>query len=144
MKTLIICVIIFFNTSFILKPSLKIQIIKDQPVKNLFIVTIDGLRWQEIFNGADPEIINDLKFTQDTALTKAMYWATTKKERRQKLLPFFWNVIAAKGSLYGNRKYHNNVNVPNIYNFSYPGYNEILTGNCGLKTIQMTKRIIPI
>ena len=43
-------------------------------------------------------------------------------------MPFFWNVIAEQGQLYGNRNLQNKVNVKNIYKISYPGYNEILTG----------------
>lgn len=48
--------------------------------------------------------------------------------RRKKLMPFFWNVIAQKGQLYGNRTMNNKVNAKNLYKVSYPGYNEILTG----------------
>ncbi|MEZ4828629.1 MAG: alkaline phosphatase family protein [Bacteroidia bacterium] len=43
-------------------------------------------------------------------------------------MPFFWSVISSKGQLYGNRKYDNKVNVSNHMWFSYPGYNEILSG----------------
>jgi hypothetical protein len=43
-------------------------------------------------------------------------------------MPFFWNVLAAKGQLYGNRGKQSNVNLKNIYKISYPGYNELLTG----------------
>jgi hypothetical protein len=96
---------------------------------NLFIVTLDGFRWQELFNGADPDLINDVSYTQDTATVKMLYWANNKEERRQKLMPFFWSILAKKGQLYGNRDLGNKVNTANIYTFSYPGYNEILTGN---------------
>ena len=51
-----------------------------------------------------------------------------QQERRQKLMPFFWNTIATKGMLFGNRTIGNKVDVANPHWFSYPGYNEILTG----------------
>lgn len=95
---------------------------------NLFIITIDGVRWQELFNGPDERIINDKEYVADPALIKEMYWDKDVQERRKKLLPFFWNIIARKGQLYGNRKYGNRMNVTNRYKFSYPGYNEIFTG----------------
>lgn len=95
---------------------------------NVFIITTDGLRWQEVFKGADEQIINDPEFVKDTALTKEMYWASTAEERRKKLMPFFWSTIAGKGQLHGNRTLNNKVNVGNFYKVSYPGYNEILTG----------------
>lgn len=96
--------------------------------KNIFIITTDGLRWQEVFNGADKNIITDNDFVKDSSLTKEMYWAETPEERRKKLMPFLWSTIAARGQLHGNRGYKNKVNVSNPYKISYPGYNEILTG----------------
>ncbi|HMH22435.1 MAG TPA: hypothetical protein VK563_11695 [Puia sp.] len=97
--------------------------------RHLFIITIDGFRWQEVFTGADPSLIADASFVRDTALTKDLYWDTTADLRRRRLMPFFWNVIAAKGQLYGNRLYNNKVNVKNFYKISYPGYNELFTGH---------------
>ena len=96
--------------------------------ENLFIIITDGFRWQEIFNGADSLLINNETFTPDTATLKAMYWASNSEERRKKLMPFLWNVVANKGQLLGNRELNNKVNVSNIYSVSYPGYNEIFTG----------------
>ena len=98
-------------------------------VRNLFIITMDGFRWQEIFNGADSLLINDEKYTPDAATIKLQFWASSPEERRKKLMPFFWNVIATKGEIFGNRQYDNKVNVENAYSISYPGYNEIFTGN---------------
>lgn len=96
--------------------------------KNIFIVTIDGIRWQEIFKGADEGILNQERFTSDIGLAKLMYFDSTLEQSRRKLLPFFWNVIVKQGQLFGNRSYNNEVNVANFYKFSYPGYNEIFTG----------------
>ena len=96
--------------------------------ENLFIIITDGFRWQEIFNGADSILINNETFTPDTATLKAMYWANSSEERRKRLMPFLWNVIASKGQLIGNRDLNNKVNVANMYSVSYPGYNEIFTG----------------
>jgi len=98
------------------------------PAKNVVIITIDGFRWQEIFSGADSALISNNKFTPDTSLMKLMYWAASPFERREKLMPFLWNVLSKKGQLFGNRTYGNKVNVANDYVLSYPGYNEIFTG----------------
>jgi hypothetical protein len=59
---------------------------------------------------------------------KALFWTNNPVESRKKLLPFFWNEIAVKGELYGNRNKQNFVNVSNKYWFSYPGYNELFSG----------------
>jgi predicted AlkP superfamily pyrophosphatase or phosphodiesterase len=98
------------------------------PENKLFIITLDGFRWEELFKGADPRLINDPDLS-DTSLTKALYWASTPEERRSKLMPFFWSVIARQGELFGNRDYKNKVNVSNPYSLSYPGYSELLTGS---------------
>ena len=103
-----------------------------QPVartKHLFIITIDGFRWQEVFTGADPLLVNNEDYVKDIALTRQMYWDSSAEVRRQKLLPFFWGTIAEKGRLYGNRLLGNKMNVRNFYKISYPGYNEIFTGH---------------
>lgn len=140
MKNVLTCLILF-STLPLLQPEKKWltpltgktkQISYIKPAGNLFIITIDGFRWQEIFTGADASLINNVESTADTATMKMLYWADSEKERRQKLMPFFWNILAQKGQLYGNRHYDNKVNTANIYNFSYPGYNEIFTGNTDL------------
>lgn len=96
--------------------------------KNVFIITTDGFRWQEVFTGADSLLINNENYTPDPENIKAMYWSSNPDERRKKLLPFFWNIISSKGQLYGNRLLDNKMNVANNYAISYPGYNEMLTG----------------
>ncbi len=117
------------------------ELFAGKPSPNLFIITIDGFRWQEIFTGADASLINNTKHTQDTATMKMLYWADSEIERRQKLMPFFWNILAKKGQLYGNRSFDNKVNTANIYTFSYPGYNEIFTGNTDLLVSSNKKKL---
>ena len=99
-----------------------------QPVQNVILVTLDGVRWQEIFNGADSTLLFDPSYTRDTASARKEFWATTPTERRKRLVPFFWNTIGTQGQLYGNRQQGNRINVSNPHWFSYPGYNEILSG----------------
>lgn len=99
---------------------------------NVIIITIDGLRWQEIFRGADSSLIHNKKYTGDTAFVKQFFWGGRPEQRKKKLMPFFWNIIAEQGELFGNRRYNNNVNVSNFYALSYPGYNEIFTANTDL------------
>lgn len=101
---------------------------KKLSTENVFVITLDGFRWQELFRGADSALISHKTYVKNSDELKNMFWADTPEERRKKLLPFFWTVIAKKGQLYGNRKYDNKVNCSNTMWFSYPGYNEILCG----------------
>ena len=96
--------------------------------QNIIVITTDGFRWQELFTGADPAILNQPQFVADTGLCKQLFGGQSPVERRQKLLPFFWSVIAKEGIIAGNRLHKNEVNVANAYKISYPGYQELLTG----------------
>ncbi|HEY1114110.1 MAG TPA: hypothetical protein VGE66_11145 [Chitinophagaceae bacterium] len=102
---------------------------KDKPNgNNIFIITLDGFRWQELFFGADSTLIHDPSHTADTTFAKAMFWDPAMERRREKLMPFVWNIIARNGQLIGNRHKGSRVNTKNFYSVSYPGYNEIFTG----------------
>jgi hypothetical protein len=96
--------------------------------QNIILVTWDGFRWQELFEGADKKIISKKKYVEDRDALKKNFWADNAKERREKLVPFFWNIVAKEGVLIGNRKLNSKMEVTNRYHFSYPGYNEIFSG----------------
>jgi hypothetical protein len=130
MKSLFTCLIVFVSIQLTDLPS-RTAITKSNisPAGNIFIITLDGFRWQETFTGADSALISNEKYTPDAATMKMLYWSPDAEGRRKKLLPFLWNVIGIKGQLYGNRHYDNKVNTSNPYSISYPGYNEIFTGN---------------
>ncbi|HEX9509077.1 MAG TPA: hypothetical protein VF939_01245 [Puia sp.] len=119
---------------FLLLPLLAVLLtfsdaVAQTKTRHLFIITIDGFRWQEIFSGADPSLIANENYVKDTTLTRQLYWDSTPELRRRRLMPFFWNTIAERGQLYGNRRFDNKVNVKNFLKISYPGYNEIFTGH---------------
>jgi hypothetical protein len=95
--------------------------------KNLIIVTLDGMRWQEVYRGADSALLNS-SYTSDKEDVKKTYWAASAVDRRKILFPFLWSVVNSQGQLYGNRDLGNKDELANQYRFSYPGYNEIFTG----------------
>ncbi len=100
-----------------------------QNTENVIIITTDGFRWHEVFTGMDKLIAQDKRYNEDdSAYIFKKYWSDDMDESRKRLLPFFWNTVAAKGQLYGNRLLGNKVNVSNPYWFSYPGYSEIMCG----------------
>jgi len=83
--------------------------------ENVLLVMTDGLRWQEVFQGPDAAL-TDPKNHEVAA------------GHREALLPFLWQVVAKNGQIYGNRKLGSDAYVTNGLNFSYPGYNETLSG----------------
>ena len=97
---------------------------------NVILVVSDGLRWQEVFRGADSLLMFGSPQTLggNGAVARRRYWRATTAERRAALLPFVWGTMATQGSLLGNRDLGSSMNVTNGMNFSYPGYNEMLVG----------------
>jgi hypothetical protein len=97
--------------------------------RNILLVTTDGLRWQEVFGGADPALLNkEDGGVQRVDLLQKEFGGDTTDDRRKTLLPFMWNVIAKNGQIFGNANAGSEAKVTNGRNFSYPGYNEIFTG----------------
>jgi len=97
--------------------------------RNVIFVMTDGLRWQEVFRGADAALIDkEHGNVSDPEELKKRYWRNTPDERREVLMPFLWQTIARYGQVYGNRDLGSDAYVTNGHNFSYPGYNETLCG----------------
>ena len=103
------------------KPRLKTE--------NVILITTDGLRWNEIFQGVDEPMISKVYGNiSDTNAIRKWLWRDTPEARREALFPFLWGTVAKQGQIWGNREKGSNVRVSNGHNFSYPGYNEFLTG----------------
>jgi hypothetical protein len=97
--------------------------------RNILLVTTDGLRWQEVFNGADTALMNkEHGGVAHADVLESDFGGETSEKRRKALFPFIWNVIAKNGQLYGNVDVGSEAKVTNGRNFSYPGYNELFTG----------------
>ena len=98
--------------------------------RNVILVTLDGVRIQELFSGMDATIAADEEHSgiEDLAVTKQRYWRDTPDERRKALMPWFWGTLAPAGMVLGNQARGSKVTVRNSMWFSYPGYSEILTG----------------
>jgi len=101
----------------------------ERRTENVVFVMTDGLRWQEVFSGADAAFMDKAHGgVEDADALKQAYWRETFDDRRLALLPFLWGVMAKQGQLWGNRREGSDAWVTNGFNFSYPGYNETLSG----------------
>jgi hypothetical protein len=96
--------------------------------ENVILITTDGLRWQEVFGGAEEQLISKEAGVADVPALRREFWRETPAQRRGALLPFFWSVIAREGQVFGNRAQGSAARVTNGHKFSYPGYNELLSG----------------
>ena len=100
------------------------------PVENVILITLDGLRSEEVFSGADERLMIPELGVKDQASHKDQYGAATAEERRRRLLPFLWSRIEEQGGwIAGSFEYNSRVAVTNGRFFSYPGYNELLSGH---------------
>ncbi|WP_149243638.1 hypothetical protein [Dyadobacter sp. 32] len=92
--------------------SISVALVQKNRTQNVVVISIDGYRWQEIFQGADSSILFSENYCkQNPASLFSKYWAPSELERWQKLMPFLGSTIAGEGQLYGNRKLDNRVNV---------------------------------
>lgn len=106
----------------------SLELSAQRKTENLVVVTLDGMRWEEVYGGADAALLLNSQFTKDSAGTSSKFWDEDINARRKKLFPFLWSTVVNQGQLYGNRWKGSEVNNANQYWFSYPGYNEIFTG----------------
>lgn len=97
---------------------------------NLILLTIDGVRSQEIFDGLDETIaVHDAQQVySEIAEVRSRYPGPTAEQRRAALMPNFWNLLVPQGQVFGNAVYRNHVKVQNPVLWSTPGYVEMLTG----------------
>jgi Type I phosphodiesterase / nucleotide pyrophosphatase len=119
MKKLAVLILIFFALSARSQSRTKTE--------NIILITLDGMRWQDVFTGADSSLMYQQEHLKDSKI-KEKFWRETASERRKLLFPFLWTTIASQGQVYGNRILGNKMNVTNNQWFSYPGYNELLSG----------------
>ena len=109
--------------------------------QNVILITLDGLRWQELFTGADKELISNKDYVQNSTELNELFWKDSSEERRAALMPFIWNTVKEQGQIHGNRTLDSKMNLTNKHWFSYPGYNEILTGVADDKRISSNAKI---
>lgn len=96
--------------------------------QSVVVVMIDGVRWQEVFRGADPDIAANEKYMDSPWAADVRAQFLNVADRSKALMPFLNGVIASNGALIGNRDQGSCAEVANDYWFSYPGYSEALTG----------------
>src|SRR5262245_25025256 len=99
--------------------------------ERVVLITLDGVRTEEIFGGLNLEILRSTlepnRHAEDTPIYKR-FWAQTREERRRRLMPFFWSLVTEHGTIAGDEQAGSAVRLSNRQWFSYPGYAEILLG----------------
>ncbi len=119
------------RTIFLMLLSLPVNLLAQPPeaeAENIFLVTLDGLRWQEVFRGLDESLATNTTYTKRSEHIRALYWTADKEERAGSLMPFLHHTVFRNGTVVGNRDENSCARVANSWYFSYPGYSEILTG----------------
>ena len=120
---------IFAFCAMLFASSLSAQ---SQPkTRNVVLIVADGLRWQEVFTGADPSLLNSESggIWGKPERLKREFWRDDISDRRKTLFPFLWGVVATQGQIIGNQTKGSIARVTNGKAFSFPGYNEMLTGS---------------
>jgi hypothetical protein len=98
--------------------------------RHVVLFTLDGVRWQDLFTGMDPLLMNEKTAGMGSGADelRRRLWRPTPEDRRVALMPYFWTQMVPRGVLLGNLQKSSSMQVTNRYRVSYPGYSEILTG----------------
>lgn len=98
--------------------------------RTVVLIVSDGLRWQEVFTGAEADLLTDKEGGNwvTAEVLRQRYWRDAAEQRRALLFPFLWGTVAKQGQIFGNQTRGSVAQVTNGKNFSYPGYNEMSTG----------------
>jgi len=97
-------------------------------VTNIIVITLDGMRWQELFGGAERSLLGKDEKAITGSLAYRRFWKKTPEDRRAALMPYFWTVVAKQGQVFGDPSRGSLSHVTNGLWFSYPGYAEMLAG----------------
>lgn len=87
-----------------------------EPTRNVVLVTIDGVRWQEIFGGVDPRLAEDA------------HLPLHREGSRDALLPNVRRLFFEEGTVLGDPRLGGGIFASGPHYVSMPGYLEILTG----------------
>lgn len=117
--------ILFFAALLGIVPTAAAQQLR---TRNVVLIVADGVRWQEVFRGADSSLVQLKQGVEDTLRVRAAYLRSSQTEARRTLMPFLWNMIATQGQLIGDSALGSDAHLTNGRKFSYPGYNEMLSG----------------
>lgn len=96
--------------------------------QKVVIVMLDGVRWQEVFRGAEPLLAANREYMTSEWAAHARKEFVEATNRQAALMPFLHATMATSGAVIGNRDGGTCVEVTNPFWFSYPGYSEVLTG----------------
>ena len=126
------CWIAFWLTVAVCPTPVAAQETTQARAPNVVLVTLDGVRVEEMFGGLDTTVLRSQLQEGQVLRTHPLYrryGADSAQARRQKLMPFFWGTLMREhGWIAGNAARGSRVEVGNRMRFSYPGYAELLTG----------------
>jgi len=110
---------------------------------NVIVVTLDGVRVEEMFAGVDETVVQSVTpDAERAAQIYAPYRARTPQQSRANIMPFFWGTLMREhGWIAGNPALGSKVLLRNPHRFSYPGYAEMLTGVARSKTVTSNAKI---
>ncbi|MFT4840552.1 MAG: hypothetical protein ACI90M_001009 [Candidatus Azotimanducaceae bacterium] len=126
MRTLALACIALVATTALLPGQLHTE---QRRTENVLLVTLDGLRWQDVFGGADNRMMNVTDGgVKDLLATRKRFTRGDKLKNREVLMPFLWQVIAKQGQVFGDPDSNAKATIVNTMKFSYPGYSELICG----------------
>lgn len=107
------------------------QVTTGAPAERIIVISLDGVRTQEMFGGLDTTILQAYlgKRPMQEHPVYTRFWRDTRQARREALMPFLWGTfLKDHGSIVGDQQAGSVMRLGNALRFSYPGYAELMTG----------------
>ena len=98
--------------------------------ENVVVIVTDGLRWQEVFRGAETALRHrEAGRRRGRRCDEGrLLAATAARSAAKRCFPSSGRSSRRRAQIYGNADAGSSAQVANGFKFSYPGYNEIITG----------------
>src|SRR5687767_6668079 len=85
---------------------------------NIIVVTLDGMRWQEVFSGMSGALLNEKEGgVRNATAIEQRFGGSTNEVRRERLMPFLWSVVAKQGQIFGDPSLGSEARVTNGLSF---------------------------
>ncbi len=119
-----------YSSSIDLRPDCQ-QAQKPNDARVVLVMT-DGMRWQEIFRGADESSLTKERYYDGRnvdALRQEVFLRGRRKSDDGRLMPFLWGTFIPQGKSHGDRDAGSDGLCDEWVQLLLPGYSETLTGH---------------
>src|SRR6202795_2354349 len=77
----------------------------ESKTRNVVLIVVDGLRWQEVFKGPDNSLMNqEHGGVENIDTLRHDFWRARPSQSPEAGFPFMWKTVALRGQICGNQE----------------------------------------